>query len=125
MHRHVQFANDGVTIEGISFLSAIEVGRRNLLYFPETDENGHITFGWRFINGEWLEPLPPAEEDTLKNELCEIDCKLRQIYDEEQFSAWKGEAPKKGNGSRINEKKALLARYNKVKAQLAELCGEN
>jgi hypothetical protein len=118
MHRHIQLAPDGVTVDGVSHLSAI------VLYLPETEDNKHITLGWRFIDGEWLPPLPPpepTEEEVLINELAEIDYKLRQVYDAEQFSAWKGESADEPLTAEINVKEQLLSHFKDVRGRLAKL----
>ena len=118
MHRHLQFAKDGSTIECISELKEIETGHPNLLYFPETGENRHITFGWRLIDGAWHEPLPPAEEESLSRQLAEIDSELRRMYDAEQFAAWKGEdaAPVK------MDKDELLKKGRELREKLDKIC---
>jgi hypothetical protein len=114
MHRHIQFAPDGVTVEGISDLSSV------LLYFPLTEENRHVTLGWRFVKGEWLPPLPPpepTEEDILSYELAEVDGQLRRIYDEERFAEWKGETSDTGTKA----KETLLSRSGDIKTRLTKL----
>ena len=120
-YRHIQFAEDGVTVIGISTLAAIEKDRPCLMYFPITEENAHITFGWRYIDGTWYEPLPPTEEHTLSCEFADIEGKLRQLYEEEKYEAWRDDAVTKPNKSRLNAKKELLSRQKEIEVRLSEL----
>jgi hypothetical protein len=118
MHRHIQFAPDGMTVEGISDLSSV------LLYFPLTEENRHVTLGWRLVKGEWLPPLQPpepTEEDILSYELSEVDGQLRRIYDEERFAEWKGETAAAPLKAGAGAKDTLLARSGEIKTRLTKL----
>jgi hypothetical protein len=111
MHRHIQFAPDGVTVEGLSELSAI------LMHFPETDDNKHVTLGWRYIDEGWLPPLEPSEEDKLYEELSDIEGQLHRLYESEKFAAWQGEpAPdNKENKTRLSTKKRdIQAKLDKL-----------
>jgi hypothetical protein len=111
MHRHIQFAPDGVTVEGLSELSSI------LKHFPETDDNKHVTLGWRYIDGEWLPPLEPPEEDKLYDELSNIEGQLRQLYESEQFAAWQGEPVPDNKES----KAGLSTKKRDIRAKLDKL----
>jgi hypothetical protein len=116
-YRHFQFAEDGITVVGISELAAV------MLYFPKSEDNEHINFGWRFIDGEWHPPLPPpepTEEDCLLRELDEIDSRLRQLYDAERFAVWKGETVTEPLPE-LNIKEHLLTRSKAIQEQLTKL----
>lgn len=90
MYRHAQIDGNGIVV-GISELSAIEVGRPELVYLQEDSPlYSEVTFGWRYIDGEWHEPLPPSEEELIENEIQEVNAQLRRMYDDEKYSVWLG-----------------------------------
>lgn len=90
-YRHFQLSEDEITVIGISELSNIEKDRKDLIYFPETPDNSHITFGWRFINREWFEPSLQTQEELYEQELSDINFELKNIYENEKYKEWLGE----------------------------------
>jgi hypothetical protein len=89
MYSHV-ILNDNSELVGLSMLSYIS-SIENILYFPNgIPEN--ISIGWRYINKEWLPPLPPSEEEILRQELKDVEAELRRRYEEEKYNEWLAKA---------------------------------
>lgn len=114
-YRHFQFGEDGITVVGISYLSYIIEDNPNVIYFPETPENEHVTHHWRFIDGEWYAPASQfTDEMLLEQELSEIDNELKEMYNNEQFSLWIGEIQPTTFQYGLTRKQELINRRNEL-----------
>lgn len=86
--KHAQINENGV-VEGLSYATEIIMGRPELIYISkEHPLYEQITFGWRYINGDWFEPLQPTQEAKYQQELADIDAQLNTIYAKEKYNEW-------------------------------------
>lgn len=126
---HLQM-HSGVVI-GVSHLSGI-VESENLIFIDDAAKLPVSTddiFGWRYINGELLPPLPPTESETLQKELAGIETELWQMFQQSQFEAFLNSGvqsvAKAVSKNTDTHKKSLIKKRDKITSHLAKLTAED
>lgn len=126
LYLHIQ-TDDNNVITGVSHLHGVV--KAEGLYYIENKDIFPVSvddiFGWRYISGEFLPPLPPPESQTLQEELNQINAKLWGMFNNSQFAEFIGESTPGAQAldgeSQKSEKESLLSRRNQITARLAVL----